>query len=660
MKIENIKLSNILTFPYISYQNLEKVRWVNFYNNNKWAVNILIWPNWAWKSSFLETINQIFKVWIMKKYSYNKKNVEKDIKKTIKQKKTYVKNLEKNFFSEDKDSYAIITLKLNKNDFDNLWFLCKYTKTINEIIEKYSKLKIKFKHIKYNNLFKYSKIKIPILIDLNKNIMTIYKENRTDEEKFILSYIQNHELIQITMDIYNDFIRKSNNRKLYPLKNTFAILWSNRNFEDLIWNNSNISEISPKKRNILISWQNTKANYSISIWYYLCLIKLWEVMNDIEKNCLIFKNNNFGEIYEEIYKKELEKSDFFKWLNWFINEYLEYNLIIKFINWNFTFLLKWKYWHIYKLNQLSSWIQSFLMIIMTIYWYDLEDWLLIIDEPELHLHPQLQKKFVNFINKISTNLNLQVILATHSPSMINWKNIYNVYRFSKQNLKTIIKHPFKQISTIESDLIQMLNFENISKIFFVDKIILVEWDTDTYFFNFYIEYLKKTNKERKNKIIDYEILNIHWKWWYERWHKFLSKFWIKTYFIWDWDNIIDQKIIDYEEMQYYRNKTKKYYQFLKHTQKNIEQSKYWLLVEMIENYYPDNYDYIIDQIKNLYDKNIFILKKWDLETYIRNKTKWLHEVINFCENDFKTRLNNKKNIEIQNELKFIINNIFKN
>ena len=42
--------------------------------------------------------------------------------------------------------------------------------------------------------------------------------------------------------------------------------------------------------------------------------------------------------------------------------------------------------------------------------------IILIDEPELHLHPRLQEKFVDFILEISKDS--QVILTTHSPLLI--------------------------------------------------------------------------------------------------------------------------------------------------------------------------------------------------------------------------------------------------
>jgi putative ATP-dependent endonuclease of the OLD family len=55
--------------------------------------------------------------------------------------------------------------------------------------------------------------------------------------------------------------------------------------------------------------------------------------------------------------------------------------------------------------------------------------LLVIDEPELHLHPQLQRQFLALIETIALQYGMQCIMTTHSSLMINDKNINHVYRF---------------------------------------------------------------------------------------------------------------------------------------------------------------------------------------------------------------------------------------
>ncbi|MEI7563962.1 MAG: TOPRIM nucleotidyl transferase/hydrolase domain-containing protein [bacterium] len=86
------------------------------------------------------------------------------------------------------------------------------------------------------------------------------------------------------------------------------------------------------------------------------------------------------------------------------------------------------------------------------------------------------------------------------------------------------------MTTDEASLVHLLKFENIAKIFFVNKIIMVEGETDEYFFEFYLRYLH-TLPEWKDKLRDYEIININGKGSYKIWKKFLSKFGISSFFI---------------------------------------------------------------------------------------------------------------------------------
>jgi len=100
---------------------------------------------------------------------------------------------------------------------------------------------------------------------------------------------------------------------------------------------------------------------------------------------------------------------------------------------------------------------------------------MIIDEPELHLHPQMQKKFMEMIDELSQHFKMQFIIATHSPVMINEKNIGHVYKFAKDGTGTVIYNPvYRGVGEDEANLVHMLKFGNVAKMFFVDKIIMVE------------------------------------------------------------------------------------------------------------------------------------------------------------------------------------------
>jgi len=101
---------------------------------------------------------------------------------------------------------------------------------LNNIVKKYSNLDIAFEDFDLYDVIFDNEIYLEFLINTKNNSMRIANYNKlSNRMKFVLFYIQNIELIQICMNIYNDFEKSKEDRKLYPLKNTFALLESERN-----------------------------------------------------------------------------------------------------------------------------------------------------------------------------------------------------------------------------------------------------------------------------------------------------------------------------------------------------------------------------------------------------------------------------------------------
>lgn len=111
---------------------------------------------------------------------------------------------------------------------------------------------------------------------------------------------------------------------------------------------------------------------------------------------------------------------------------------------------------------LSSIGSGFEMIFSLIYSYYLakqngKKMIIMIDEPELHLHPDIQKKFVDFLLEISKDT--QIILTTHSPILVK-QLMYNEF------IKSIVIHNDKTISTISDLKLTYLSSNEINYIAF--------------------------------------------------------------------------------------------------------------------------------------------------------------------------------------------------
>lgn len=111
---------------------------------------------------------------------------------------------------------------------------------------------------------------------------------------------------------------------------------------------------------------------------------------------------------------------------------------------------------------LSSIGSGYEMIFSLLYSYYLakqnnKNIIIIIDEPELHLHPDVQKKFVEFLLKISKDS--QIVLSSHSPILVK-QLLYNGL------IKTIVLNNDKTISEIKNFKLSYLSANEINYLAF--------------------------------------------------------------------------------------------------------------------------------------------------------------------------------------------------
>ena len=81
-----------------------------------------------------------------------------------------------------------------------------------------------------------------------------------------------------------------------------------------------------------------------------------------------------------------------------------------------------------KLNQLSSGEQHEVVLLYELIFKTMPNILVLIDEPEISLHITWQKEFLDDLLRIIKIQKFQVLIATHSPSIINdrWDLVYNL------------------------------------------------------------------------------------------------------------------------------------------------------------------------------------------------------------------------------------------
>lgn len=120
--------------------------------------------------------------------------------------------------------------------------------------------------------------------------------------------------------------------------------------------------------------------------------------------------------------------------------------------------------------------------------------ILAIEEPEIHLHPEAQRKLYRLMQEFSQTT--QMMIVTHSPVFVNPDNLRGLYRVVKYGLETRIHFMDENEYVDRNRLEQELNTENC-EMFFADKVLLVEGISDKIFMEGLISKYCKSTKDIK-------------------------------------------------------------------------------------------------------------------------------------------------------------------
>ncbi|UTL90839.1 AAA family ATPase [Pseudomonas fluorescens] len=140
----------------------------------------------------------------------------------------------------------------------------------------------------------------------------------------------------------------------------------------------------------------------------------------------------------------------------------------------------------------SSGERELLNYVFSIYVLNIRDALVVVDEPELHLHPRWQKILLSLFERLSSETGNQFLLATHSPAFVSPESIQYISRVYSKEQKSNIERLNKASLPNTKLLFNIVNSQNNEKIFFADKVVLVEGISDRIVFS---ELLKNSHKD---------------------------------------------------------------------------------------------------------------------------------------------------------------------
>jgi predicted ATP-dependent endonuclease of OLD family len=603
MKIQSLQISNILSFKY--HQNIESAEKITFDE----GLNIIIGENGSGKSTALEVINFLFKRVLYKQYNvnqelYSQRNLitsdqKRQILQPVENKSYNGFRLDPNWDTENDPQIIRIEIKLDEIDLRNLQNLKDNGSKLQSFIAFYTERAATSLTANQGTYI--------LDITLDKNTKNFSVAFRTGSHDLGFEYLSDYNFYKESIAIYN---LENPTKTVESLYESFTIISSYRNYHAFD-NSISLKDQHPSQqiqgiRNLDFSKSLNTSDKTEPTIFGLVRLQVAE--------------KHFALISQKLSEKEREdeanKLPFILAINKNI-KVVNLECKIKLIDqrtwqYNFEFFDLRRKKAIKDINSLSAGQKAIVHLIFEAYGRgDLKGGLVIIDEPEIHLHYQFQNQYLQVIRELNKEQKCQYILVTHSEALINSSTINQVRRFSlNKDGYTEIKAP--HLSLDQRVLIKILDNTRSTYAFFAKKVLLVEGDTDRYFFKSIIQ---DTYPELDQEIA---VLEMNGKGGYSGWSNLFESFGLLVYCIADLDFSIERFF-------------------------PAEKGKSIKNVVETAAFKARNTDWEI-RIDGEYSKKIYILKNGDLEHYL-GINKDLTKTIEFCNTKLIAYLGNDTNIE---------------
>src|SRR3989344_6244835 len=523
MKIKSLQISNVLVFKF--FEDIANAEKIAFDQN----FNILIGQNGAGKSTVLEIINFIFRRVLFVPYNRNRdlysqrSTIEANQKKTILAKPDGVQyyrgfRMDRNYDFADKTQKIRILIELDDIDRANIELIRTNKEKLSSIVGFYSAEQM-FADGTFQNEYQ-----IDIELDnTNKNYSVAVAQDPG------YTYLTAYNLYKEAIEIYNE---ENPTDQISNLTESFALIGGYRNYNtytphaSLGGGNTAEKQIAQIRTAEYSRSTNATEGGEPSIFSLVRLRMAGECYSLITSNktsqeCEAFANglDFIKAINEKIdivkLKVEIKLTDVSSW------------------NFAFTFIDTKRNQPVTDINSLSAGQKSIIHLVFEPYGRGgLKGGLIIIDEPEIHLHYQFQNEYLRVIEKLNKEQGCQYILVTHSESLISSETISSVIRLSlDEEGYTKINQPV--ITANQKWLVKILDNKRSTHAFFGSKVLLVEGETDRYFFRAALGGIEE--KLKKGVAQDITVLDINGKKDNE-WRQLFDSFGLRTFFITDLDS----------------------------------------------------------------------------------------------------------------------------
>lgn len=527
MKIHSLQISNVLSFAH--YDNILDAPMVKFEE----GLNILIGQNGAGKSTVLEVINFVFKRVVLAEFQRNQDLYERrssvqqqDVRQVItrrndQQALTYGGfRLEPNWNSPDKPQRIMVQIALDDIDAANMEILRVHASKLGRVAGLYSHEGIT------EEIPPPSEEIITLDITLNRVNNSFYTSFSPNEANPAVQYLVKYNLFRELIDFHNI---ENQDDLIPPLFESFSLIGSYRNYHNFtpsvsLQSQSAALQIQALKGNEFIKSTNASEQAEPAI-FTLVRLRLAEKHYSQFGDTMVREDAEQHANEQEFLRKINEKLAL-------VNLRIEVSLTEK-RTWSyaFAFVDTKREKTLTDLNSLSAGQKAIIHLVFEAYGRgELRGGVVVIDEPEIHLHYQFQHEYLRIIEDINREQKCQYILVTHSEALINSKTIGKVKRLALDG-KNCSQVMSPTIHEDQKGLVKILDNTRSTYAFFAKKAVLVEGDTDRYFFKAVFQELKPELGQ------EIAILDIGGKGNYPRWKSFFESFGLTSYYVGDFDNV---------------------------------------------------------------------------------------------------------------------------